>query len=399
MKFAYILEISFRNLLNRKTRSILTITGVVIGVSAITFLTSLGYGFERMTTAQIANEDAMTVFESALDESDLLSINDETIAKIKNLEIVDEVVPAVTLAGKAVLNEIKTDVVVNGYSREFFELNGSRMFRGEMFANEDRDVAVVSTALLRALDIEPNNYDNKTLNLEIAVNSDISPTLEEGEIVELRNIKIIGVIDENLSAFAIIPKAQIQQDVKTVNFTTIRVKVGEQSEIGTARIKVEEMGFYTSYIGDTILQINAFFTIFRYIVGGFGVIAMLVAVLGMLNTLTVSLLERTKEIGVLKSNGATRRVIWQLFLSEGLIISFIGGMLGIVIGILIGEGVNIVFNFYAINNGAEPIDFYYTPIRFVLMAMLFVVVVGFLTGLFPAGRATKIKVLDALKYE
>lgn len=399
MKFKYILELSLKNLLSRKTRSILTITGVVIGVSAITFLVSIGYGFEKMTTSQIATEEALYVFQAELGDSDLMSITDESIAKIKNLDTVEAVEPSLSMAGKANFNDIKTDIVINGYNNQYIELGNTKIFKGDYFKDEDTDKCLVSTALLKLIGKDALNFSDTEIGLEVAANNSISPKLEEGAIIELPKFKIVGIIDEQNSPFVIVPFSVLQKEISAVNYSLLKIKVKDKTEISSSRAKVEGLGFTTDYIGDTITQINAFFTIFRYIIGGFGVIAMLVAVLGMLNTLTVSLLERTKEIGVLKSNGATKKVIWRLFVSEGLIISVIGGALGIVIGMVIGEMVNIIFNIYAVKNSAEPVDFFYTPVYFVLLAMIFVTIVGFFTGLYPAGRATKIKVLDALKYE
>jgi putative ABC transport system permease protein len=152
-------------------------------------------------------------------------------------------------------------------------------------------------------------------------------------------------------------------------------------------------------MGDTIRQINSIFVIFRYIIGGFGLVAMFVAVLGMFNTLTVSLLERITEIGVLKANNAMKRDIFLIFLSEALIISFIGSVFGIISGILTGKMVNFWFNFYALKSGSNQLELFYLPPIFMVEVIVSVTLIGFLTGLYPSRRATRIKILDALKYE
>lgn len=399
MKLDYILQYSLKNLLSRKTRTILTITGVVIGVSAITFLTSLGYGFERMTTTQIASKETLNVFDAQLGDSDLTAISDENIAKIKSIENVEDVDIALSLAGKAGYGEIKTDLVIDGYDNKYFALSDTKLLKGKFFEDTDTDKAIVSTAALKLIGVDNQNFAKTKIDLNIAANKSLSPELEEGETRIIKNLEIIGLIDDSQSAYVIIPFKLMQKEMAATNYTNLKIKVKNKESVGAARSKVEELGFYTDYIGDTVDQINTLFTIFRYIISGFGIIAMLVAVLGMLNTLTVSLLERTREIGVLKCNGATKKVVWELFLSEGVVISIIGGALGIIFGIIIGESVNIIFNFYATKNGAEAVDFFYTPLSFIIMVIALTSVVGFLTGLYPASRATKIRVLDALKYE
>jgi putative ABC transport system permease protein len=195
------------------------------------------------------------------------------------------------------------------------------------------------------------------------------------------------------------PLKKVVQDMKITNYSEVKVRVDKKENIQTARSVVEKMGFGTSYLGDTITQITTIFTFFRYIIGGFGLISMLVAILGMFNTLTVSLLERTREIGVLKANNATKKDIFLMFLSEALIISFIGGLCGIISGIATGKLANFWFNFYAAKSGSTALVLFYAPTVFLVLVLAMVTVIGFLTGLYPATRATKIKILDALKYE
>lgn len=399
MSLLYIIELSIANLMSRKIRSILTVSGVIIGISAITFLLSIGYGFEKMTTQQIAAPNAMSIFEASLEESDIVSMTDENIAAFKNLNDVSQVEAGVILAGKAKVDEIKTDVVVDGYSNGYMDFASIRLLRGERFKDDDADKVIVSTALLNLLNIPLEKYNNKDISADIVLNQSLAPNATEGENKTIGGLKIVGVVDDDDSPFMIVPLNLIRQDTGIINYNTARIKVADSNKLPDVRRQVEGMGFGTNFIGDTIKQINAFFMIFRYIIGGFGFIAMLVAILGMLNTLTVSLLERTREIGVLKSNGATRKDIWRLFISEALLISMIGGFCGIILGVVTGEIVNLIFNIYAKSHGAQPIDFFYTPLSYVLYSLIFVMLVGFLTGFYPAKRATKIKVLDALKYE
>lgn len=399
MKWQYIIELSWRNLLNRKIRSILTISGVVIGIAAITFLISIGYGFEKMTTSKISTKDTLFVFDVNLENSDLSAITEKDEAVISGFDNVDKFEPAITLAGKISDGKVSSDIVIDGYNNQFLTLNDTRLLRGDKFADSDQNSILVSTSTLAALDISLDDYKNRGFLVTIIGNHEISPTLSDGTVSQMKNMKIVGVIDDDQSSYAITPYEKLKSSARAVNFNIAKIKVKDQSKLSETKTKVENMGLGTNYIGDTINQISSFFLIFRYIVGGFGFIAMLVAILGMFNTLTVSLLERTREVGVLKSNGAIRRDIWRIFLSEALVISVVGGIFGIIFGISIGEAVNLIFNKLAQSNGSEPVDFFYTPTYFILGTLASTFVVGFLTGYYPSKRATKINALDALKYE
>ena len=399
MKWSYILDLSWRNLMNRKIRSILTISGVIIGVAAITFLISIGYGFERMTTSKISTKDTLNVFDVNLENSDLTSLTDENIATIKNVGNIETLEPGLSLAGKLSNGKAKTDILVNGYSNKYLELNDIRMFRGDKFTDSDSDKIIVTTAVLKAFEVDINNFKSGQYDIEIMANHDLSPTLQDGEIKKIEKMSIVGVIDDDQTSYIVLPFEKVKSTVVAQNYNVAKIKATDKGKLSDTRSKIENMGFGTNYIGDTIAQISSFFLVFRYIVGGFGFIAMLVAILGMFNTLTVSLLERTREVGVLKSNGAIKRDIWRIFLSEALVISIVGGVLGIIFGISIGEAVNLVFNKLAVQKGSEPVDFFYTPLYFIFATLGATFIVGFLTGYYPSKRATKINALDALKYE
>lgn len=385
--------------MNRKIRSILTISGVVIGIASISFLISVGYGFERMTTSKISTKDTMYVFDINLENSDLSAINEENAAKIRNLDEIDRLEPGLNVAGKLSNGLVTTNVVANGFNNQYLELNDIRLLRGVKYKDSDRKSIIVTTSVLKAFDISLDDFDKKQYDIELIANHALSPTLEDGDEKKIEEVGIVGVIDDDQSSYISMPYEELKVAMSSQNFNVAKAKVKDKNYIQDTRSKIESFGFGTNYIGDTIQQIESFFLVFRYIVGGFGFIAMLVAILGMFNTLTVSLLERTREVGVLKSNGAVRRDIWRIFLSEAMVISIIGGVFGIVFGVTIGEAVNLIFNKLAMQKGSEPVDFFYTPLYFIISTLFFTFLVGFLTGYYPSKRATRINALDALKYE
>jgi ABC-type antimicrobial peptide transport system permease subunit len=119
----------------------------------------------------------------------------------------------------------------------------------------------------------------------------------------------------------------------------------------------------------------------------------------MFNTLTVSLLERIREVGLLKALGMSRADIRKLFLSEAMIIGIGGGLMGLILGLLVGYILNYSINALAIASGASPVDFFYMPWYFAVGMAIFSIIIGLLTGIYPAQRAVKINALDALRYE
>jgi putative ABC transport system permease protein len=119
----------------------------------------------------------------------------------------------------------------------------------------------------------------------------------------------------------------------------------------------------------------------------------------MFNTMTIALLERTQEIGIMKALGATSLDIWNMFLAESVIIGFFGGLGGIIMGMVGGELFNYGINLLAGALGGESIDMFYTPYWFVFLIIIFSTFVGLITGFYPARRAANINALEALRYK
>lgn len=173
----------------------------------------------------------------------------------------------------------------------------------------------------------------------------------------------------------------------------------EATSIEEVRKNVEFLGFETESIIDIVTDINMFFWVIRIVLIVFGTIIMSISAMGMLNTLSVSLLQRTKEVGILKALGAKRIDIFRMFVFEAAIISFTGGLLGFAGGYGTAELINFVFNFVAKSRGLDPVDFIYVPGYFVLALVCFIGFLGLVTGIMPAKRAATIHALDALRYE
>ncbi|EKE15442.1 MAG: hypothetical protein ACD_12C00016G0001, partial [uncultured bacterium] len=123
------------------------------------------------------------------------------------------------------------------------------------------------------------------------------------------------------------------------------------------------------------------------------------AALGMFNTLTVSLLERTHEIGMMKAIGMKSVEVHDLFLTESMIMGVFGGLGGLLFGIIIGKILSLILTVFAVFKGVGFIDITYIPFSFVFLIILLSLTVGIITGIYPAHRATKISALDALRYE
>jgi putative ABC transport system permease protein len=210
--------------------------------------------------------------------------------------------------------------------------------------------------------------------------------------------KVTGIIDDELTVgylpIEVLRKAQAKND-----YNLARVKVNEREKLTPVRKEIESLGYQVDSIADTVGQIDQIFLVFEIVMAGFGLIAMLVASLGAFNTLTVSLLERTREVGIMKALGTTSKDVYRLFISESFLIGITGGASGLILGYGTGEILNLVINYLAKRYGGQPVDIFYTPLLLVVMVLGIISIVSFVTGVYPARRASKLNPLNALRYE
>jgi putative ABC transport system permease protein len=187
-------------------------------------------------------------------------------------------------------------------------------------------------------------------------------------------------------------------------YSQVVVKVQDVEKVLDISDQITEMGFQAYTMLSFVQGINNFYVILQFIFGGVGAIALLVAAIGIANTMAMSILERTREIGLMKAVGATNRDVLGIFLGEAAGIGFIGGLGGVIIGWLAGQGINVVALVYLANQagqqgGPPPSVAVYTPVWLPLFALIFSTIIGMISGFYPALRAATMIPVLALKYE
>ena len=386
-----------------------------MGISLIIFLLSLGFGLQQLIKSQITNVEALTILDVSKGESTLLELDKNVVDQFKNIDNVDDVSPSLSLSGQIGIDESVTDVAIYGIDPTFINMEGIKINYGEVFSdNVAKEIIATHTALNLIGLSDPETAIGTELDLKLLVPEKIEGTDEEELVSKEVEVSIKGVIvDEDELAIAYVPikflenlgytpdysEAKVKVDAEGADYTLARVKVTDESQLQAVRNQIEGMGYQVDSIADTVGQIDKIFLVFELVMGLFGAIAMFVAALGSLNTLTVSLLERTREIGVMKALGATSRDIYRLFLVEAILIGMTGGIIGVIVGYLMGKGVNYGINYLASRAGGDQVEIFYTPLWFIGAVIGIAFFVSVITGLYPARRAGRINPLDALRYE
>lgn len=415
MKFIDLFKLSTRMFKARTSRTLLTVLGMSIGIAAILFLVSLGYGLQKTLLERITTSDSLLTLDVSEAKSGIVTLNRDMIKKIEEMGGVEEVSPAFQIITQGRLDDLSADLTTIGSKPSFLKLGGYKASKGVLLSEDNKNGIVISSAVAQVFGksvdemlgkemsftfFVPKNIESpEEVKQEAAAGSE-SDSQAEAEFNKIdNNVKytIVGVVDGEDNIIYI--NASSLNDLNIDRYGQVKVKTSSNQEMGVIRDTILEYGLLVSSLSDTVDQANQIFKVLQIILMLFGVIALVVSAIGMFNTMTITLLERTEEIGIMKSIGASDLSISLMFFMESAIMGFLGGCAGVSIGWLGGLAFNTAINLVATRFGGQAVSLFYSPTWFVLAILAFSAVVGFMTGYVPARRASKIDPLDALRYK
>lgn len=391
-----LLFIAWQNIRSKKLRSFLTILGIIIGIGAVFFLLSFGLGLRNLVTNEILGNTSVKAIDVTNPNSDIIDLDDGQVNRIKELGRQVGVGASYSFPGSVTFESSEIDAATFGVDKTYQSILDLQIVAGRRIEADDSKVVVVNTAVLRSMGIQ-NNEDiiDKKLVLRVPMrNIDKS----EDKVLE-EELKIVGVVESGTGSEIYVPNF-IFSNAGAENYSQVKVLAMDTESISGLRQQIESFGLETASPVDTIAEINQVFRFFNLALAGFGAIGMTVAILGMFNTLTISLLERTREIGLMVALGARRRDVRLLFIIEALLLSVIGAVGGMLAAGLLSTVVNGVVTNMAKSRGVtdEFVLFSY-PLWLIVGLIGGMMGVGFLVAYFPARRAERINPIDALRRE
>jgi putative ABC transport system permease protein len=320
--------------------------------------------------------------------------------------------------------------------------------RGTFFSAADAPEAILQIELARQLSPDTDSLVGKEVSLRYAERHSLAPETttkpdagahsgtagadadassdDEGAgfsvVTREKKLKIVGVVETEPAAgfggfgrgrllipLAIASSLKIAQptDMREMlrgqngktSYDSLTVRVKNPAVVQSVEDAVKEMGFGTFSILDATKNIRLVFIVFDSLLGIFGSLALTVASLGIINTLVMAILERRREIGILKALGAADRDVRGLFFAEAGVMGLFGGIVGVGLGWAIGRALNFATNIYLKKQGLPAIDLSSVPLWLVGSAIAFAFIVSMLAGIYPASRAAKLNPVEALRYE
>jgi len=310
---------------------------------------------------------------------------------------------------------------------------------GRFFSGGNVDEAILQIEFAKDLSDEPPSLIGKDLVLRYAErqalggqaagtgSSSDTENSDNGSggfsvVPRERNLRIVGIVDtEPAAGFGgigsgrvLIPltvaetlRAAQLNDLRDVvrgangktTYASLTVRAKSPSQVEPIESAIKDMGFSTFSLLDATRNLRMFFTIFDSLLGIFGSLALAVATLGIINTLVMAILERRREIGVLKALGAADRDVKQLFFAEAGVMGLMGGIFGVGMGWLIGRAVTWGTNVYLHRQNLPPAHVFSVPVWLIFGGIAFSIVVSLVAGLYPASRAARLNPVEALRYE
>ena len=394
MSFKYLIKLSLRTFMKRPMRTFLTILAMGVGIAAILIFVSFGFGLQKTMLEQITTEEALLSLDVSSPDLEVLPLDENTINQILRIENVEEVSPMAVLSGEISLGKLVSNTNLNACSASYLKLSGIVPEHGRIF--EKKNEVIVSSALVKAFGLKD---EKEVLKKKVKIKVYLKEKEGEIEILPLKETFLIsGVIMDDTMVYLYIPLEALK-GVEISNFNALKVKVKDTKSLKKVADKLTEMGFLVSSLSETVEEANKVFMVIQITLSAFGIVALIVAAIGMANTMTVTLLERTNEIGVMKAIGASDKDIQWMFLFESGLISLCGGLTGIFLNFLVTKILNSGFNILAKGLGGQPVTLFYTPLWFLILIIVFSIIVGFISGFFPAKKAAKMDPLEALRYK
>ena len=402
MQINDIAKLSTRMFKTNPARTWLTIMGMGVGIGAVVTLVGLGFGLQNIIIGSLVEGDTLLSLNVTNPPGKIVVLNDETVQEILAIENVRDVAPMVSLPALITFEGFTGNTSLQGSSAAYFKYVGTKMSEGEVFNNEDnvKNPVVITKAILKLFEVPEEEIPEvigKEVTFRVFVPIGSSAETEEVEISD--SFTIIGVTADENDISAMIRLEQFSERLPTPMYEKVQVRVNKIDNLGITQDVIIEKGFTVTALSKIVDQTKKIFVGLQAVLAVFGGIALTVSAIGMFNTMTVTLLERTGEIGIMRTLGASSGDIKILFISEAVIVGFLGGVTGIMMGVGIGLVLNTMMNVAASNFGGQSMSLFYFPTWFLMFILSFAGIVGFMTGVFPAKRAASLNPLDAIRYK
>ena len=380
----------------RKLRTLLTMLAIGIGIGAMFLLISFVFGLQDLVMHRIAPVETLSTAD--VSSGKLTYISDYHFEEIKKLPNVTDAVPIINLSAQASIDDEITfaDILVNATDPKYIEYEGMKIVQGKNFLENSYE-ALITTAGTQ-LFTEKDDLLGKSIYIRKVV---MASTVEQGFEIDqlLEKVTITGIIQDDDSPIIYIDINNIKNIIPEASYSGVKISIDDVKLMEDVKEQISNMGFEASAVYDMVEETSRLFTYLQAIFALFGIVGLVVAAIGMFNTMTISLLERTRDIGFMRAFGISKQSVKKLFVTEAALIGFGGGIFGTMIGVVVSTLINNLIRLLAKKVESEPFDLFMYQWWMIVVIVVFSIFLGIFTGIYPAKRAAGISSLEAIRYE
>ena len=404
MRVQDLAQLSTRMFKTNPLRTWLTILGMGVGTGAVVVLVGLGFGLQQIILEQIVFGETLLSLGVSASGAQGLQLTPDTVTKFEEDPRVLDAAPMARFPALITYKGLTGNVFIQGVEPPYLRYAGVTAEVGEAFGEEDANdgnSVMLSPAVLKLFGIPDDKIEDfvgQKVTFRLLIPAD-DGTDNVNEVPIEKEYIVRGITKEQsvLNAMMMLPELRNYVGIK--QYERIQVRVDSNENLKLVEEDLIKEGYRVTALSKTVEQASKIFQGIQIVLATFGGIALIVSAIGMFNTMTVTLLERTKEIGIMRTIGASPNDVKYLFVSESIVVGFLGGLTGIIMGVTLGFAVNLLLNAIAAQYGGQAVKLFSFPLNFLLFIALFSAAVGYLTGIFPARRASKLNPLDAIRYE
>jgi putative ABC transport system permease protein len=454
MKTPDLLDLATRNLRESILRNSLTTIGISVGVASLVSMMSLGIGLQRMISVRLERVgfDLLTVMNRAnnpmaggggdLSQSnpaDERALDEAARLEIEKLPGVVEAYPQIRFPGEFAFGDLTRRAISTGLPDSVKTTDDFNNVKGRFFSSQQaaeamidktfaaellgKNVArpgrgILKKALAQTAALDAGALAKEILGKDLVLNytERLAGNDQAGGYSVLprqTTLKVVGVLDIDMQSryfrMGVFLPLKFAQGLRVMQFTDPRVttpvynnlivRVKDSAHVQAVEDTVKKMGFGAFSIQDAMRSLRQGFAVFDMFLGVFGSLALAVASIGIVNTLVMAILERRREIGIMKAIGASDSDVKRVFFAEAGAMGVLGGVVGVLLGWLIGRAISFGTNIYLTRQGAPNVEVWYVSWWLVGGAIGFAVVVSLLAGWYPASRASRLDPVEALRYQ
>lgn len=454
MKARDLSELAARNLREAVLRNSLTTLGVAVGVASLVAMLSLGVGLQTLASQRLTRSglfDAVFVTsprnfrgpgrppsaEPAAKQNSH-PLDEDVRQQLSKLPNVTEVYPQIRFVTEVRYAGKSESTGVLGLSDSSRTSGAFDGMTGAFFSSPTAEEAILQIDFAKLLADQPSSLVGKDLILRYAERAALPKNASDEDLLDSmmgsgtpggisivpreKKLRIVGVIESDPSAgIGGFGGARVYLPLKTAehlhvaqpddlqafvagnsgkpSYIAMTVRVHSPKDVPQVEAAIKQLGFATFSLLDATKGLRLVFTVFDLFLGLFGSLALTVASLGIINTLVMAILERRREIGILKALGATDRDVRSLFFAEAGAMGLFGGFFGVALGWLIGLALSWGTTIYLHSQNLPGVKITYIPWWLALGAIGFAIAVSLVAGLYPASRAARLNPVEALRYE